>query len=33
MNDEIVEFKKMKNDVPNTIQGLDFMWTFLMKKK
>ena len=30
-NFEVVEIRKYKNDVPNTIQGLHFMWVCLFK--
>lgn len=30
---EIVEIRKYKNGVPDTIQGLDFMWTCLFRKQ
>jgi hypothetical protein len=28
---EIVEIRKYRNEVPDTIQGLDFMWTCLLR--
>ncbi len=30
---DVIEIRKYKNGVPNTIQGLDFLWTCLFKKK
>lgn len=30
---EIIEIRKYRNGVPDTIQGLDFMWTCLFKNK
>lgn len=30
---DVIEIRRYKNGVPHTIQGLDFMWTCLFKKK
>lgn len=30
---DIIEIRKYKNEIPNTIQGLQFMWVGLFKKK
>jgi len=30
---DVIEIRKYKNNVPDTIQGLQFMWTCLFKAK